>query len=87
MEPGDPHVRDFHDVRCREFAVLPSISRRERAARSRVGRADQSHRGVTMIEFAEVNGGQTLTLWPRAASALTIAAGTPASTIVSSGSH
>ena len=36
---------------------------------------------------AEVNGGHTFTLWPRACSALTIAGGTPASTIVSSGSH
>jgi len=43
--------------------------------------------GVTRIELAEVNGGQTLTLWPRAAKVFTISAVTPASTIVSSGSH
>ena len=57
------------------------------APRVRVSAAPTRPSGITMIDGAEVNGAQTLTLWPRASSALAIAADTPGSIIVSSGSH
>ena len=93
---ADPAVRTAALDALRERSRdLPEDVRRRAAAsgfaherkRVRVSAAPTKPAGVTRIELAELNGGQTLTLWPRAASAFTISAGTPASTIVSSGSH
>ena len=53
----------------------------------RVSAAPTRPSGVRTIELTEVNGGDTVTLCPRASSALTIDSGKRASTTVSSGIH